>query len=203
MSWRTTRQQKRRQATIDRLLDCSKFVLQRDGHAMFTLRAVASYAGIRLSNLQHYFESKEHLLIETARHAIDEILTRHRSYKEISTNDPAVILIKMMDRTLEFMSDPIYAGFFLEIWVLSRHSEEIRKVLVDRFEEYFDLFTDLVQGVNPALDRNTAAAMAFTQIAMIEGAVMQATTLKDKPLDVALIRELILGSWQSMWRAGR
>ena len=199
MSWRITRQQRQREATIDRLLSCSRFVLQRDGHAMFTLRAVAAHAGVRLSGLQHYFESKDHLLTETVRHFTETDFKRYQDYAGRDGDDPVAGLTRILDHAFDVVADPVETGLILEIWALSRHSSEILGIWRDRFREYFDIIAGLVQAINPALEPMRARAIAEVCVGNLEGIVVTSLTMADLRSDRSAIRATILEGWRSMW----
>lgn len=194
-----TRQQRQREATIDRLLSCSRFVLQRDGHAMFTLRAVATHAGVRLSGLQHYFDSKEHLLVETVRHFTETDFKRYQDYVQEGDGDPVRTLSRILDHAFELVSDPVETGLMLEIWALSRHSGEILSIWQGRFHEYFEIIVGLLRAINPALDRAGACAIAEICIGNLEGIVVTSLTMAHLRSDQAVVREAILGSWRALW----
>jgi AcrR family transcriptional regulator len=65
-------------ATQERILSAARAVLNRDGAAEMSTRAVAAEAGVHLSLIHYYFESREGLLLAVLERINQELLDRQR-----------------------------------------------------------------------------------------------------------------------------
>ncbi len=63
-------------STRDSLLEAARSCLVRDGFERITTRRIAEAAGVNIATLHYYFGSKEALLDETMRFALDEVVQR-------------------------------------------------------------------------------------------------------------------------------
>jgi AcrR family transcriptional regulator len=65
-------------ATRERILSAARAVLNRDGAAELSTRSVATEAGVHLSLIHYYFESREGLLLAVLERINQELLDRQR-----------------------------------------------------------------------------------------------------------------------------
>jgi AcrR family transcriptional regulator len=65
-------------ATRERILSAARAVLNRDGAAELSIRSVAAEAGVHLSLIHYYFESREGLLLAVLERINQEMLDRQR-----------------------------------------------------------------------------------------------------------------------------
>ena len=65
-------------ATRERILSAARAVLNRDGAAELSTRSVAAEAGVHLSLIHYYFESREGLLLAVLERINQELLDRQR-----------------------------------------------------------------------------------------------------------------------------
>ena len=66
-------------ATRERILSAARAVLNRDGAAELSTRSVAAEAGVHLSLIHYYFESREGLLLAVLERINQELLDRQRA----------------------------------------------------------------------------------------------------------------------------
>ncbi|MEN9925188.1 MAG: hypothetical protein RL268_1314, partial [Pseudomonadota bacterium] len=90
-----SKSEERRNAKILKIIKCALQVLAREGYAQFSMRAVAAEAGLGLSTLQHYFESRDKLLFEAVRVFISGYGDRYNAWADDQnlTPDNALIMV--------------------------------------------------------------------------------------------------------------
>src|SRR3954454_10469311 len=66
-------------STKDQILRAARHVLQRDGVADLSIRAVAAEAGVNLALVHYHFHSRDGLLLAVLEDLNAELLTRQRS----------------------------------------------------------------------------------------------------------------------------
>ena len=161
--------QQRRNAKVTHLLSCAAKVLVRDGHAKLSMRAVALEAGIGLSSLQHYFESRDALLLETIRATISSWLIRYDELRRQRDLSAAEILESILEDIVAEAAKPEVCGFFLEVWTMARHDPQAGDLLSDIYRRYRILLAELIREINPDLPEAEAEAIATLISAQGEG----------------------------------
>jgi AcrR family transcriptional regulator len=130
------------------------------GYAETRLTDLARAAGISVSHLLYYFESKEAVLEEVCEEVVDQTLTEVTSYRDDPPEERIHILVDhVFVRSVISRSE---LGVVLELVALSMHRSKIREKL-DRYNrEMMAYLTDLFQQVprQPGVSAREAADIA-------------------------------------------
>ena len=164
--------QQQRNAKLLHLLSSSARVLARDGYAQFSIRAAAKEAGISASSLQHYFETKDLLIVETIRMILTGCMERYRELSARRDIPSAQALAEILDDGIGQLGKVEVRGFFLEMWALGQHDSGARDLLVQMYNEYRLVLADIVRGINPALSDHDVRAIAMLISAQTEGLIV-------------------------------
>lgn len=118
-----------------RILDCALALLREDGDVGLTMRRLADRAGMRLSNVQYYFKSRENVLNSMFhRYFLECELEIERLAEEnrgAELRERARVLIDTGLGHGAELSD--MCRIFRELWALSSRNTEVR----DQMDQYY------------------------------------------------------------------
>jgi AcrR family transcriptional regulator len=143
----------RRETRIPEILEVAIEVFAAEGNAGFTQRRVAAAAGVRLATLQHYFGTRDSLLLATFQEMSKRLLERFRQLASNEADAPEIRLKALLDETFDTLThvDNLFSRFAIECWCLAERHDEIRERIVEFNGEFQALFGDLIAQINPSL----------------------------------------------------
>lgn len=191
-----------RNAKLIHILSSAARVLARDGHAKLSLRQVAGEAGISLSSLQHYFETKEMLLVETIRMIMTGYLDRYDELRRGRSLRGAEALAAIFEDVAVEVAKPEVCGFFFEMWALARHEPQAGELLAEMYDIYRGVFGDLVREINPELPDAEVQAIATLIAAQTEGLLVMNYHGGGRGQLPATVMALIQTMWVSLAECG-
>lgn len=147
------RQRGNRTTRIPEILEASIRVFASEGNIGFTQRRVAAEAQIRLGTLQHYFGSRDTLLLATIEEVARRYLEQYRSLSANTALSPWARLEAILDDVFDALtaSDNVVSPFAFECWCLAEHQPAVRELMVKVSKEFQALFSGLVGQINIAL----------------------------------------------------
>ncbi|WP_425070174.1 TetR/AcrR family transcriptional regulator [Roseibium sp.] len=126
------------------MLDCALKLLIETGDAGLTLRKLADTAGMRLSNVQYYFSSRDEVLAAMVSRYFDECTASLVTLTQQSEAATAEERVRFLVRTGlshgQEISDMCRA--FREIWAISSRNSVIDQCLMDYYRNFSDVMTD-------------------------------------------------------------
>jgi AcrR family transcriptional regulator len=155
------------------ILQAARQIFAAGGYAGLSMRRVASSAGMSLSNVQHYYPSKDLLIealllytMESFQAKIDSIA---RSMQGASRREQ---LTSTIDMFLDELADPVTHGMFFEIWALAGRNA-FASALMDKMlaRERKTIFK-LIQGMSPDISDEQAMLRAVLIVAQVEGLML-------------------------------
>jgi AcrR family transcriptional regulator len=159
--------------TASRIVLAAREILMNEGYAHFSMRNVASRAGMHLNNVQYYFKTREHLV----RALLEDTGSRYRaSYDKLLAVAPAEPVVRfnaLIEFSLQDISTWETRRFFIQLWALLITLDDRSASLLDELyaidiEQLSGFIAELVPGTAPAEIRRRASVLA----AMIEGMVV-------------------------------
>lgn len=158
---------------VQEILQAARLIFATQGYAGLSMRKLAAQVGMSLSNLQHYYQSKDILIeamlqytMNTFQANIDRIANSMEKSSRIEQ------LTSTIDMFLEELSDPVTHGVFFEIWALAGRnvfaSDLMGKMLARERKTIFKL----IQGLSPAISDEQAMLRAILIVAQIEGLML-------------------------------
>lgn len=166
-----TPQKRKREARLQTILDEARRVLSRDGYAAFTLRKVATDAGVPLGTLQHYFPTRELLLTTVINQTV---LGFNEGYERLTAGPAPAIekLMSIIDLVLHEIEEWDTRAFFLEVTAVAVHERFAADALTQSHRVYLGLLSRLVGEINPTLGVRECELRALLIAAQIEGLMM-------------------------------
>lgn len=153
--------------TASEILSSAIKVFIAEGYAGFSLRKVAAAADVKLSNLQHYFPSKDALLEAMMTVEIEAYLA---SFEEIRSHGSAEQqLAELVDMVVEDLKTKKTTIFFPELWSLSNHHQAMTKHMDAMYRRYRLVVKEIIRAINPALNDRQVKHLALFITASLEG----------------------------------
>ena len=163
---------RQREKRIEEIVEVAVELFSKEGTAGFSMRRVASLAGVTLSTLQHYFGKGENLLTIT----ISSITSRYIDTLQAIEHDvslpPRERFHVLTDEIISWSTDPVVSDCYFELYALASKDKEVARLLEEVYVAYHGLLTDFVAQLNPALARDRAAMIALMIGAHIDGVMI-------------------------------
>lgn len=145
-------------------------VLAFGGYSRFTMRNIASRAGITLRNLQHYFRTKRDLFRAVVEQMIIVELESARSAIASPTMTPEERFRAFIDYSIKDNESPLVSGFQFELWALATRDDFARECSDRMTSVYCEFICDLIEPLTPHLaPRERRNKSAIIQ-SMLQGA---------------------------------
>lgn len=143
------------------ILDAATAQLLEAGYAGFSIRQVAQRLGLRLSNVQYYFPTREALLEALLNRVLDDALAE---FGRSGGSDLGAVVRFVLDG-----QTPQACGLFLELWALAARDPGARASM-DRFYAAYRMQIEHAIALTvPGLGAGELARRAALVMALLEG----------------------------------
>lgn len=155
------------------ILQAAREIFAAEGYGGLSMRRVAAQAGISLSNVQHYYHSKDALveavLLDSLNQFQEKIDGITASMAGASRVDQ---FLSAVDMFLEELGAPLMRGMFFEFWALATRNT-FASTLMERMQarERKAIF-NLIRGMSPAISDQEYMVRAALIVAQIEGLML-------------------------------
>lgn len=176
------------QARVEQILKAARQLFIDGGYSQMTLRQVASQVGISLSNVQHYFPSRETLLqalLESVMNSYDPPLAAIRE----RISDPRQRLAAAVRYFLADVKQAETERLFVEIWSLATREPVAREIFDTMYAHHRGVLADLIAEANPALPPGTVQLRAAIVAMQIEGLMLLISDSKPRHAELAGIED--------------
>ena len=155
------------------ILTAARTLLAAEGYAGLSMRRVAGETGMSLSNLQHYYTSKDALLEALLLYTMDVFQARIDAIAaSMADAAPLERFLSMVDMFLDEITEPVTHALFFEIWALaSRHAFASRLMDTMMARERKTIF-NLVRGLAPQRSDADTMQRAVLIVAQVEGMML-------------------------------
>ncbi|NHZ95587.1 TetR/AcrR family transcriptional regulator [Massilia sp. CCM 8734] len=179
------------------ILRAARTLLATEGYAGLSMRRVAADVGISLSNVQHYYQSKDALLEALLLYTMDVFQSKMDSISAAMTSEPRLDqLLSTCDMFLEEITDPVTHAIFFEIWALASRNAFASNLMDTMMARERKAIFKLIRGLNPAIGDEQYRQRAILMVAQIEGLMLfrlDKTGRRDEFLAVrASVRKVLL-----------
>ncbi len=155
------------------ILRAARGLLAADGYAGLSMRRVAAEVGMSLSNVQHYYQSKELLLEALLLYTMDVFQAKMDGISAAMVSASRVDqFLSTVDMFLEEITDPVTHAIFFEIWALASRNP-FASSLMDRMlgRERKAIYL-LIRGLNPEISDSEYMQRAILMVAQMEGLML-------------------------------
>jgi AcrR family transcriptional regulator len=183
------------------ILEAARDIFMNEGYSRFTMRKVATAAGISLGNLNYHFPRKDYLLKALLEYVIDGYTTEFNRRRSAAGESPS----RQLEAVLAYWIDDLLArettNFFPELWALSNHDAQVAGMTDDLYRRARQPLLALIPLVNPALSKAEVAQIALVMCASMEGLTVFAGHDKPWAAQHTDLKKLMLRSFFRMMRA--
>ncbi|MES2298940.1 MAG: TetR/AcrR family transcriptional regulator [Pseudomonadota bacterium] len=155
------------------ILQCARTLLAAEGYAGLSMRRVALETGMSLSNVQHYYQSKDSLLealleytLEVFQQKMDGISAAMPSASRIDQ------FLSTVDMFLDEITDPVTHAIFFEIWALASRNAFASKLMDRMLGRERKALYKLIHGLSPQISDTEYMQRAILMVAQIEGLML-------------------------------
>ncbi|HEX8787222.1 MAG TPA: TetR/AcrR family transcriptional regulator [Telluria sp.] len=155
------------------ILQAARELLASEGHAGLSMRRVAQAAGMTLSNVQHYYASRDLLLEALLQTILDEFQSKmDRISAEMRERPRLERFLSTADMFLEEITDPVTHAIFFEIWALASRNPFASNLMDKMLGRERKTVYNLIRGLNPAIPDEEYMQRAILMVAQIEGLML-------------------------------
>ncbi len=149
------------------ILEAAELLLIDSGYHNFSMRKVATKAGVSVGNLQYYFPSKNKLLQAMLDHVIQNYLDTFKQFRGRYT--PKEQFVKVIKAVIKDLNTKHTTVFFPELWSMANHEKFISEIMDSMYGKYRTLVADIIRDINPSLNECQAQRLSIFVTASIEG----------------------------------
>jgi AcrR family transcriptional regulator len=155
---------------IELILEAAEHILIDSGYHNFSMRKVATKAGVSVGNLQYYFPSKDNLLESLLDKVIQNYLDTFDKFKgRYTAKEQFIKIIKSVIKDLKSKHATV---FFPELWSMANHEKHISKIMDNMYGKYRTLVAGIIRDINPNLSECQAERLSIFITASLEGHTM-------------------------------
>lgn len=155
------------------ILHAARGLLAAEGYAGLSMRKVAAEVGMSLSNVQHYYGSKDALLEALLLYTMDLF---QKNMDAISAAMMGATRIERFlstaDMFLEEITDPVTHAIFFELWALASRNDFASRLMDKMLARERKAIFHLIRGLNPAIGDEQYMQRAILMVAQIEGLML-------------------------------
>jgi AcrR family transcriptional regulator len=155
------------------ILGAARALLAAEGYAGLSMRRVAQAAGMTLSNVQHYYGSKDLLLEALLLTTMDAFQARMDDIAAaMSERSQLERFLSTVDMFLEEITDPVIHALFFEIWALASRNPFASNLMDKMLGRERKTVYNMIRGLNPALSDEETMQRAILMVAQVEGLML-------------------------------
>lgn len=177
-------------ARVADILKAAEEILIDSGYAQFTLRSIADAAGLRLSHLQYYFPTKQHLVRALIEHVASEYVNAVNRVLDSVPNTPTARFMAWVDFLINDCWTPRTRRYFIQLWGLMESEDAYTGTLL---REFYDNdvreILNLLRELSPHMSETQLLQRSTIIAGLIEGMMLFAGNESDAHDEKALRAE--------------
>lgn len=158
---------------VQEILLAARQLLATEGYAGLSMRKVAAHVGISLSNLQHYYQSKDSLIEAVLLMTMNDFQVKIDSIAaHMESQSRQEQLVSTITMFLDELNDPMTYGMFFEIWALAGRNAFASSLMDKMIARERKAIQKLLQGLNPDISPEETKIRAILIVAQVEGLML-------------------------------
>jgi AcrR family transcriptional regulator len=171
------------------ILLVARRLLVSSGYAGLSMRRVAQEAGMSLSNVQHYYGSKEQLVEALLMTTMEEFQAKMDRIAVAMAGRPQVErFLTTVDMFLDEITEPGMHAIFFEIWALASRHPFASALMGRMMGRERKAVYGLIHGLNPAIGDELCMERAVLIVAQIQGLMLFRLDRHARPEQYAAVR---------------
>ena len=169
------------------IISVARSIIDEQGYQELSFNHIAKQLGVRKSNVQYYFPSKQSLinaLIEEAKNYTDRELFRGEAEYDI---DPEKTFLRYVSDCVGSLYKNSARNFFRNLFWLATYDDKIAEDVKELYQTYIDDLTRLIKLLNPYITVEEARSRATVIVSLYEGLGV----VVDTDLQLASARNII------------
>ena len=155
------------------ILEAARSLLAAEGYAGLSMRRVAQAAGMSLSNVQHYYGSKDLLLEALLLTTMDAFQARMDDIAAaMSERSQLERFLSTVDMFLDELTDPVTHALFFELWALASRNPFASSLMDKMLGRERKTVYKLIRGLKPDLSDEETMQRAILVVAQVEGLML-------------------------------
>jgi AcrR family transcriptional regulator len=155
------------------ILQAARALLASEGYSALSMRRVAAASGMSLSNVQHYYGSRDLLLEALLLYTMDGFQAKMDGIAAAMAGRSQLDrFLSTVDMFLEEITDPVTHAIFFEIWALASHNPFASNLMDKMLGRERKTVYNLIRGLNPAIADEEYMQRAILMVAQIEGLML-------------------------------
>ncbi|RJG11214.1 TetR/AcrR family transcriptional regulator [Massilia cavernae] len=155
------------------ILQAARVILAAEGYAGLSMRRVAAEVGISLSNVQHYYQSKDALLEALLLYTMDVFQAKIDAISAAMQSDSRIDrFLSTVDMFLDEITDPVTHAIFFEIWALASRNPFASTLMDLMMARERKTIFHLIRGLAPGLGDAETMQRAILIVAQVEGLML-------------------------------
>jgi AcrR family transcriptional regulator len=154
------------------ILRAAKRLFSRTGGINFSVRGVAKEAGVSLGAVQHFYPTKEKLLIAMLQYVVGGYDQNYSRLLSRLPNDGEVRLLAVVDFLVSDIWRVETRQFFFAFWALGAHSRFAQRLRDKAYEYHCNGLAQFIAAARPRLTARRRAITAMQVAALIEGTML-------------------------------
>jgi AcrR family transcriptional regulator len=185
--------QSKRSGTTDKgferayeILVAARRIFGTEGYAGLSMRRVAGEVGVSLSNVQHYYASKDMLVEAVLLYTMNMFQEKTDQITSAMAHaSRAEQFRSTVEMFLRELSDPITVAVFFESWALATRSAFASALMNKMLNRERKAIFKLIQGISPNISDEQYQTRAALIVAQIHGLLLFRMTDPDKRTNLA------------------
>lgn len=171
------------------ILHAAGALLAADGYAGLSMRRVAAETGMSLSNLQHYYQSKDALLEAVLLYTMDLFQAKVDAISAAMAGAPALErFLSTCDMFLEEITDPVTHAIFFELWALASRNAFASRLMDKMLARERKTIFNMIRGLNPAIGDAEYMQRAILMVAQVEGLMLFRLNQSERRAEFVAVR---------------
>ena len=155
------------------ILHAARLLLAAEGYAGLSMRRVALATGMSLSNVQHYYQSKDALLEALLLYTMALFQQKMDSISAAMTSASRLDqFLSTCDMFLDEITDPVTHAIFFELWALASRNAFASSLMDKMLARERKAIFNLIRGLNPAIGDDEYQQRAILMVAQVEGLML-------------------------------
>ncbi|MFD2260508.1 TetR/AcrR family transcriptional regulator [Chelativorans composti] len=156
-----------------KILEAARLILIEKGSGSLTLRDVARAAGIRLSNLQYYYPTREDLvrdLLMLVFSVYQQLYDQIFRSEGIGAQEKLAQAVRCL---LANIKEPSVHRLFFELWALAQRNELLEHLLRDMYDSYCRRIEEIIEQISPDMPQHLRRQRSILIAFLIEGIMVR------------------------------
>jgi len=181
------------------ILQAARALLAAEGYAGLSMRRVATDVGMSLSNVQHYYQSKDALLEAVLLYTMDLFQQKMDSIAAAMTGaSPIDRVLSTCDMFLEEITDPVTHAIFFELWALASRNAFASALMDKMLARERKTIYNMIRGLNPAIGDDEYMQRAILIVAQIEGLMLFRLNKAERRAEFMAVRASVRKQLQTL-----